>query len=86
MKKITVKRLVYRDGNGNTKFGGVEYDGALTDDNILGAVHEVGKTQWIGEGLWLMRNGVPIYRITVEPFYRYQKSWYNLLLDALRRI
>ena len=86
MRKIVVKRLVYSDGCSADRIGGHEYDGALTDANILGSVHELGKTQWIGQNLWLMRCGRPIYRITVATFTQYQKSWYDLVLDALRRI
>lgn len=86
MKKVIVKRLVYSNGNGDEKIGSVEYCGTLTDENILGSVHEVGKTQWIGESLWLMRNGIPAYRITVEAFPQYTKSWYDLILDAVRRL
>lgn len=86
MKKVVVKRLVYTDGSSHDRIGGHEYDGSLSDYNILCSVHEVGKTQWIGSSLWLMKNGRPIYRITVEPFTQYQKSWYDLLFDALRRI
>ena len=86
MKKIIVKRLIYTDGAGPDRIGGHDYDGKLSDANILGAIHEVGKTQWIGSSLWLMKNGRPIYRITVAPFTQYQKSWYDLLFDALRRI
>ena len=86
MKKIIVKRLIYSDGAGSDFIGEHEYDGKLTDDNILGAIHEVGKTQWIGSSLWLIRYGRPMYRITVATFTQYQKSWYDLLLDALRRV
>ena len=86
MKKIAVKRLIYSDGNGNSYIGGETFDGTLDDFNILCALHEVGKTAWIGKSLWSMRAGVPTYRITVETFYQYQKRWYELLLDAVRRI
>ena len=86
MKQIKIKRLIYTDGQGNTLIGGHEYDGALDDFNILGAVHEIGKTTWIGNSLWALRAGVPAYRITVETFYQYQKRWYELVLDAVRRI
>lgn len=86
MKKIIVKRLVYNDGNGKEIIGATEYGSYLTDANILGAVHEKGKTQWIGSSLWLMKNGRPLYKITVAPFTQYQKSWYNLFIDAIRRI
>ena len=86
MKKVIVKRLAYSMGYGDVKYGSVEYDGSLTDENILGSVHEVGKTQWIGSSLWLMRGNVPLYKITVETFPQYTKSWYDYLLDAIRRI
>ena len=87
MKKIIVKRLMYTSGRtGEEHIGAIEYDGNLSDNNILCSVHEVGKTAWIGNALWLLRNGVPTYRITVLPFTQYQKSWYDLLLDAIRRI
>lgn len=86
MKKVIVKRLAYTMGYGDVKYGSVEYDGSLSDENILGAVHEVGKTQWIGSSLWLMRGNVPLYKITVETFPQYTKSWYDYLLDAIRRL
>ena len=86
MKKILVKRLIYSDGASPDRIGGHDYDGKLSDANILGAVHEVGKTQWIGQSLWLMKCGRPIYRITVATFTQYQKSWYDLILDAVKRI
>lgn len=86
MKKIIVKRLIYRDGNGNEIIGNTEYNGNLTDANILGAVHEVGRTQWIGQTLWVMKCGRPIYSISVVLFTQYQKRWYESLLDAVRRV
>jgi hypothetical protein len=86
MKKIKIKRLIYTDISGQQCFGGIEYDGRMDDFNILGAVHEVGKTQWINNNLWLLRQGVPAYRISVGTFTQYQKRWYELLFDALRRI
>jgi len=85
MKKVIVKRLVYTNGAGEDHIGGYEYDGNLTNDNILGSVYELGKTRWIGNQLWLIRNNIPAYRIHVETFYQYQKSWYDLLYDAIRR-
>ena len=86
MKQIKVKRLVYTNYRGSRMIGGVEYSGTLTNENILYSVHEIGKTAWLGNELWLMRGDIPEYRITVEPFYQYQKSWYDKVLDALRRI
>ena len=87
MKRITVKRLMYHSPNsGKTYIGGLTYDGDLTDANILGMVHEVGKTAWIGDELWLVRGDQLVYRITVEPFTQYQKSWYDLIMDWIRRV
>ena len=85
MKRVTIKRLVYVGPQGETLFGAEEYDAHLTDDNILGAIHEVGKTAWMGETLWLLVDGAPTYRIDVEKFYQYTKSWFDLLIDAVRR-
>ena len=105
MKKIKVKRLMYSKlGSSEIIYGGKEYDGHLTDENILDSIHEIGKTEWlatnwIGPGdkwedeLWLLKPDsnnpnvkYPTYRIYVETFYRYQKSWYNLLWDWVRRV
>ena len=86
MKKTIVKRLMYTNGYGEEIIGSVEYDGSLDDWNILGAVHEVGKTKWIGESLCLLRDGVPKYRITVGTFPQYTKRWNESLFDAIKRI
>ena len=85
MKRVTIKRLVYVGPQGETMYGAEEYDARLTNDNILGAIHEVGKTAWMGETLWLLVDGAPTYRIDVEKFYQYTKSWFDLLIDAVRR-
>ena len=45
MRKIQIKRLVYIDYRGDEYIGGIEYSGTLTDNNILGSVHEAGKTE-----------------------------------------
>lgn len=90
MKKVRVKRLVYHHlGTNEIHYGGFEYDGNLTNENILGAVFTVGKHEWHPgmEGIYqLNANGELVYRITVETFYQYQKSWYNLLADSIKRI
>ena len=87
MKKTVIKRLVYYSpASGEVFYGGEEYDGRLTDENILGAIHEVGKTAWYGDSLWTVRGNDLIYRITVEEFIQYTKSKLDLLLDAIRRI
>jgi len=86
MKKIQIKRIVYIDRYGKEYIDGEEYSGSLSDYNILCSRHEIGKTQWFGNDLWVMRNGAPSFHITVQPFIQYQKSWYDWLLDAVRRI
>jgi hypothetical protein len=87
MKKTVIKRLVYHSpASGEVFYGGEEYDGCLTDENILGAIHEVGKTVWYRDSLWTVRGNDLVYRITVEQFVQYTKSTLDLLLDAIRRI
>ena len=69
VKRIVMKRLVYIGQNGETHIGGDEYDGNLSDANILNSVHEIGKTTWINGILWLLKNNNPTYMITVNKFY-----------------
>lgn len=85
MKKIVTKRIVYHDGNSKEIISNTEFDGNLSDENILGALHEIGRTKWIGNSLWVMKNNVPVYRITVERYEQYQKRWYENLFDWIRR-
>ena len=85
MKRITIKRLVFCRGD-EYIIGATEYDGHLSDENILGSFHEVGKTVVYPYGMWLLKDGVPYYRVMVGKFYQYQKRWYELVLDAVRRI
>ena len=86
MKKIRIKRLIFTNDLGESLIGSKEFDGALDDYNILNAIHEVGRTEWLGSSLWYLKDNAPKYRITVETFYQYQKSWYNLLWDWVRRV
>lgn len=87
MKKMRVKRLVYRDWTGAIMaIGDRTYDIKLDEYNILNSIHEINKTIWINDQLWLLDNGNPKYYILVEPFYQYEKHWYELLIDAIRRI
>ena len=90
MKKIKIKHLAYYNLITNDiLWGAEEYDGNLTDENILGTVHEIGKTEWCPNVLGLYKlnnNGEITHRIVVETFYQYQKSWYNLLADSIKRI
>lgn len=105
MKIIKVKRLVYSKlGSNEVIYGGVEYDGNLSDENILGSVHEYKKTEWLpttwigpGDkweyGLWLLKPDpnnpeikYPTYRIFVDTFYRYEKTWWDTFYDNIKRI
>ena len=105
MKIIKVKRLIYSKlCSSEVLYGGVEYDGNLSDENILGSVHELGKTEWlptnwVGPGdkyeneLWLLKPDpnnpkikYPVYRILVDTFYRYEKTWWDTFCDYIKRI
>ena len=91
MKKIMIKRLIYRNMlTDEISYGAEEYDGNLSDDNILGAIYTVGKHQWNSvyhhSLIQINNNGKLVYHVTVGEFERYQKSWYNLLFDSIKRI
>lgn len=90
MRKVKIKRLVYHHlGTNEIYYGGFEYDGNLTDENILGTLFTLGKHEWCpnGYGMYqLNQKGELVYRIGVETFYQYQKSWYDMLVDNIKRI
>lgn len=90
MKKITVKRLLYRDiASSEIFYGGEVYDKHLTTYNILGSIFTAGRHQWCSTGRSIFqfdRNGEMQYQIYVGTFVQYQKSWYNLLSDNIKRI
>lgn len=90
MKRVVVKRLMYRDMRTNHIFyGGEEYDGHLTNENILGAIYTLGKHEWCPgyHGLYqLNQNGEIVYKIMVQAFEYAEKSWYNLFWDWVRRV
>ena len=70
-------------------YGAEEYDGHLTNENILGAIYTFGKHEWCPHvlALYQLNNmGELVYQITIEEFTHYQKSWYNLLSDSIKRI
>lgn len=84
MRKVWKKRVIYyRPWTQDVFYGGEEYDCALSDNNILGSIHTVGKTVWLYENdpcydaeLWLLRPlpqnpnvKLPAYKIEVEEFY-----------------
>jgi hypothetical protein len=105
MKVSKVKRLIYSKlGCSEVIYGGVEYDGNLSDENILGSVHELGKTEWLAtnwvgpgdkweEELWLVKPDpknpeikYPVYRICVDTFYKYEKTWWDTFCEYVKRI
>ena len=90
MKSIKVKRLLYKSLlTGEIHLGATEYDGNLTNENILGAIYEVGKHEWCPYNLSLYQknqDGDLVYQIFVEQFEYAGKSWYNLLTDNIKRI
>ena len=90
MKRVVTKRLLYKSMlTGEIHLGATEYDGHLTNENILGAIYEVGKHEWCPYCLSLYQknqNGDLVYQIYVEQFEYAEKSWYNLLWDWIRRV
>ena len=89
MKRVVTKRLLYKSMlTGEIYLGATEYDGHLTNENILGAIYEIGKYEWCPYCLSLYQknqNGDLVYQIYVEQFEYAVKSWYNLLWDWIRR-
>ena len=90
MKRVITKRLLYKSMlTGEIHLGATEYDGHLTNENILGAIYEVGKHEWCPYDLSLYQknqNGDLVYQIYVEQFEYMVKSWYNLFIDNIKRI
>lgn len=92
MRKIKVKRLAYYHlGTGETVYGGETYDSALTDSNILGAIYEYGKHEWVPNGYYnamyqYADENTVKYRISVVIFYQYQKTTFDLMKDNIKRL
>ena len=90
MKRIIVKRLLYRDlENNHMYYGGEEYDGDIASYNILCMIYEEGKHEWGPSYKSLYQknaNGEWQYQVYVNQFEYAEKSWYNLLWDWIRRI
>lgn len=96
MRKIKKKRIIlYCPWTKEVVIGAEEYDSALSDDNILGAFHEVGKTEWMWENdpfyqteLWYLKeqNGLrtPYYKVDVSDFYIEVPSFWDKVRNALR--
>jgi hypothetical protein len=94
MKKILKKRIVlYCPWTKETIIGAEEYDGALDDDNILLAFHEVGKTAWYptypdDDELWYLKLcgkvRLPYYKVLIDDFYIYVPTFWDKVKNALR--
>ena len=91
MKRIKVKRLIYSHDygfHGELFYGNEEFIGTLSDYSILACYREIGSWAWAnsyGSMLVKYTNDRPLY-MKVHTFYQYQKSWYNLLIDNIKRI
>ena len=94
MKKIMKKRVIfYCPWTGEKIIGAEEFDGTLSDDNILGAFYETGKTAWCPthpdyDELWYLKEyknlRVPYYKIEIEKFYVEVPTFWDKIKEALR--
>ena len=92
MKMVEKKRLImYCPWTDEVIIGAQEFDASLSDENILGLLHEVGKTEWLPtypgtHELWhLGENHMPDYKIEVEIFYVEVPTWFDRIKDIFRR-
>lgn len=94
MKKIVKKRIIlYCPWTKEEIIGAEEYDSTLSDESILGAFHEVGKTQWCPthpdfDELWYLRAykevRLPYYKVLVEEFYTEVPTFWDRIVKALQ--
>lgn len=94
MKKIMKKRVIfYCPWTEELIIGAEEFDGTLSDDNILGAFYETGKTMWCPthpdyDELWYLKEyqnlRVPYYKIEIEKFYIEVPTFWDKIKEALR--
>ena len=94
MKKIMKKRVIfYCPWTEELVIGAEEFDGTLSDDNILGAFYETGKTMWCPthsdyDELWYLKEyknlRVPYYKIEIEKFYIEVPTFWDKIKEALR--
>ena len=98
MKRIVKKRLSYYcPWTKEVMYGAIEFDGNMSDENILGSVHEKGKTAWLPTypdypELWLLkplpanpRVRQPVYKIEVDSYVVEVPSFFDKLKAALRK-
>lgn len=89
MRKTVIKRVCLVSPTGERMDILQDYIGTLPDNAILNALYETGKTVWIGQNLYKIQHSEGIvrhYRYEVYSVAQYTKSWYDLVLDAIRRI
>ena len=97
MKKIMKKRIIlYCPWTKEEIIGAEEYDGALSDESILGVFHEVGKTVWMWENdpfyqteLWYLKEAktglrLPYYKVGIDGFYVEVPTFWDRIVKALR--
>ena len=89
MRKIEVKRVFLVDETHEVSLLVAPDFSPLPDREILGALFETGKDVWVGDTMYHMvrQNGqARLLRYKIRVVTQYEKSWYNMVLDALRRI
>jgi len=94
VKKIKKKRIIlYCPWTDEEIIGAEEYEGYLSDENIIGIYYEVGKAQWYPthpdyDELWYLKeqNGIkiPYYKVGVSDFYIEVPSFWDKVKNALR--
>ena len=94
MKKIMKKRVIfYCPWTEELVIGAEEFDGTLSDDNILGAFHETGKTMWCPtnpdyDELWYLKPcgkvRLPYYKVLIDDFYIEVPTFWDRIKNALR--
>lgn len=96
MKKIMKKRVIfYCPWTEELVIGAEEFDGALSDDNILGAFYETGKAIWRPtihpdyDELWYLKETkmglrLPYYKVEIDNFYIEVPTFWDKIKDALR--
>ncbi len=94
MKKIMKKRVIfYCPWTGEKIIGAEEFDGTLSDDNILDAFHETGKTMWCPthpdyDELWYLKPcgkvRLPYYKVLIDDFYIEVPTFWDRIKNALR--
>lgn len=92
MKQIIKKRIVMHcPWEDSVVIGAEEYDCSVSDEDILNALHEQGKTAWLPtypdyNELWLLQleNGIllPHYKVEVEKFYAQIPTFWDRIKDV----